>query len=383
MKNPKKLTYKEYWDFMDQIATPHALYLVPTNLEEEKQKFFDSGTYNPQFKYRKSNKKKNFDVLNRLSELEEITDVDPELSKYFIEVISAKKQSAQLLDSIGDDEKFPVISKERFGYPSKYLFYKTGKFLRRRYGDIEISSRSKELKDKKLQYGDVIKIFQKVFEVLGLDDWSIEASKSIASGSFRTAAKTKRVMVDPKIVTNGERIKKTIVHEVMTHALRANNGYSTGYGTFGRPNLVEYLDTEEGLAMFNEEVFGVLRDIDLKRRAAQVYGIYLSDTMSFREVWNAMSSVYPKRNAFDTVLRVKRGMSDTSRPGGYNKDISYLRGFLKVRKFLKDNDLGYKYLYAGKIPLDKLYLVEEGILSRPQVVPSKDAVKSMFRQIGL
>ncbi len=383
MKKPEKLTYSEYNELISQIATPIGLYLVPVNLDEEREKFFDSETYDPQFKYKKANKRKNFDVLDGLSELKEITDVDPELSKYFIDVISAKRQAAELLESIGNDEKFGKISKERFGYPSKILFSRVCKILRRRYGDIQIADRNNKLREKVLHLDDIVKIFSKVFEVLGLDDWRVGQSKAIVASEFRTVAKTKRIMVDPEVETSAERIKKTIVHEVMTHALRTENGYSTGYDTFGKPNLIEYLDTEEGLALYNEEIYGVLRDIDIKRKAAQVYCVYLSETMSFREIFNALSAVYPKRNTFSTVLRVKRGLSDTSKLGGYYKDVSYIRGFLKVRRFLKDNKVGYRNLYAGKISLDHIYLVEEGILPKPQIVPSEDAMKGMFKQVGL
>jgi len=344
MKKPEKLTYSEYNELISQIATPIGLYLVPVNLDEEREKFFDSETYDPQFKYKKANKRKNFDVLDGLSELKEITDVDPELSKYFIDVISAKRQAAELLESIGNDEKFGKISKERFGYPSKILFSRVCKILRRRYGDIQIADRNNKLREKVLHLDDIVKIFSKVFEVLGLDDWRVGQSKAIVASEFRTVAKTKRIMVDPEVETSAERIKKTIVHEVMTHALRTENGYSTGYDTFGKPNLIEYLDTEEGLALYNEEIYGVLRDIDIKRKAAQVYCVYLSETMSFREIFNALSAVYPKRNTFSTVLRVKRGLSDTSKLGGYYKDVSYIRGFLKVRRFLKDNKVGWACL---------------------------------------
>lgn len=383
MKKPEKLTYTEYHEKISQIATPIGLYLVPTNLEEEKQKFFESESYNPQFIYRKSNKKENFQVLDELSELQEITDVDPELSKFFINVIGAKKDAAELLEAVGDDEKFPVLSKDRFGYPSKKLFDRVCKILRGRYGSIQITDRDKEMRDKILNFDDIVKIFTKVFEILQLEGWSVEGSKAIAGSEFRTTAKTKRVMVDPVIETNAERIKKTIIHEIMTHVLRSQNGYSTGFDTFAKPNLIEYLDTEEGLALYNEELYGVLRNIDLKRKAAQTYAIYLSETMSFREVFNAMSAVYPERNAFATVFRAKRGMSDTSKPGGYYKDVSYIRGFLKVRRFLKDNEIGYRNLYAGKLGIDHLYLVEEGIIPKPQIVPSKEIVKELFKQVGL
>lgn len=375
------MKYAEVNKIMSSIATPLSLYLVPSNLESEREKFFESETYNPQFRYRTANKNKG--VFRKLSTLEEIVDVDPEISKYILQVIKDKKQASKLLDSIGDNESFLRISEERFGKPSKILFRRACKLLRRRYGDIQIAERNQKLREKMLTYEDLVPIFEIVFSELGLEDWKLDRSKAIEARGFRTTVKTKRVMVDPNVVVNAEKLRKTIVHEVATHALRGNNGFKTGYDVFGKPNLKEYLDDEEGLAMFNEERFGLLREIDIKRRAALVYAMYLGQTMSFRGVHTALQAVYPKKNAFDVVLRVKRGLSDTSKPGCYYKDASYLRGFLKIRRKLAKDTASYSNMYAGKIPLKYLHLVEEGIIPKPKVVPSEELVEGIFKKAKL
>jgi hypothetical protein len=222
-----------------------------------------------------------------------------------------------------------------------------------------------------------------VFEDLGLEGWSFEKSKAIQSGGFRTAVKTKRVMVDPEVEVSAEKIRKTIVHEVGTHALRGHNGFETGYEVFGKPNLPSYLDDEEGLAMYNEEQYGLLRSIDLKKRAAYVFAIYLSQNMSFRQIYDAVHALSPRKSAFDVTFRIKRGLSDTSKPGCYSKDQVYLRGFLKLRRRLEKDVVGYKYMYAGKIPYKYIYLVEEGIIPKPKVVPDKMLFKKIFKEFGL
>jgi hypothetical protein len=378
----KRMELEEVEELMSKIATPLSLYLMPTNYDEEKEKFYDSSNYNPQFKYRKANKN-NDRIFRELKDLQEITDIDPEISKYIIKVIKYKKQASDLLESIGEDERFVRISKERFGVPSHKLFKKACKILRRRYGDIEIAKRNNKLREKILRYDDLVPIFEKVFEVLGLDGWTFEKSKAIMSSGFRTTVKTKRVMVDPKVEVSAEKLRKTIIHEVGTHALRGHNGYKTGYKVFGKPNLPSYLDYEEGLAMYNEENYGVLRDIDIKKRAAYVYAIYLSRSMSFREVYDAVHGIYPRKSAFDVVYRVKRGLSDTSKPGCYYKDQVYLRGFFKTRRKLEKDVVSYKYMYAGKIPYKYIYLVEEGIIPKPNVVPSKKLFADLFEDVGL
>ncbi len=373
---------EEVEELMSNIATPLSLYLMPTNLKSEKKKFFDSTDYNPQFKYRNPNKK-NDKIFKELKDLEEIIDIDPEISKYIIKVIKYKKQASDLLNSIGSNDKFNRISKERFGMPSHRLFKKACRILRRRYKGYDIVERNQKLREKILTYDDLVPIFEKVYEALGLEGWTFEKSKAIISSGFRTAVKTRRVMVDPEVRVSAEKLRKTIIHEVGTHALRGHNGFETGYEVFGKPNLPSYLDIEEGLAMYNEEQYGVLRSIDLKKRAAYVYAIYLSRNMSFRQVYDAVHALSPRKSAFDVVYRVKRGLSDTSKPGCYSKDQVYLRGFLKLRKKLEKDVLSYKYLYAGKIPYKYIYLVEEGIIPKPKVVPSKELFSKLFKEVGL
>ncbi len=382
-KVKKKMEVAEVSEIMSKFAVPLSLYLVPTNYEEEKEKFLDTYDYNPVFKYRRPDKK-NKDVYEKLKDLQEITDVDPEISKFIIKTIQSKWTSAQILSAIGDDEKFPKMCFERFGLPKYWVFKRACMYLRGKFGDVQLVDSSEKLKNKILKFDEVVEVFNKTFEIMGLNDWTTEKSKAIISKGFRTASKSRRVMVDPDVEVSAEKLRKTLVHEIGTHALRSHNGFETGIEVFGKPTIIpEYLNDEEGLAMFNEEKFGVLRKKDVKRRAAHLYANYLGHSMSFREVFNAMRAIYPPRNSFDVVFRAKRGLSDTSKPGAYYKDSTYLVGFLKVRKRLANDKMSYRNMYAGKIPMDWLHMVEEGILQKPKVVPSEEMIEEIFKKTGL
>ncbi|MDD3662032.1 MAG: DUF1704 domain-containing protein [Candidatus Dojkabacteria bacterium] len=377
----KTMPYAEVETLLSRVTSPISLYLTPVNYERERERFFESSTYNPQFRYRPW--KRNDAAFSVLRHVTEVTDIDPELSKYIINVIADKQQAVNLLASIGRDGDFVTISQDRFGLPSAKLFARACKILRRQYGDVRLAQRNKELRDRMLTFDEVESLFTTVFEVFGLEGWTVGKSKGIVSQGFRTAAKTKRIMIDPDVVISAEKIRKTIVHEIVTHALRSQNGFATGYEFLGKPNVSEYLDDEEGLATFNEERFGVLREIDLRRKAATVYAMYIGRYSSFRQVFDAVSAVYPKRNAFDVVFKVKRGLSDTSQPGCYYKDAAYLRGFFKVRKRLATDETGYRNMYAGKIPMKYLYLVEEGIIPKPKVYPTPELVTKVLKAGGL
>ncbi|MBN1618277.1 DUF1704 domain-containing protein [Candidatus Dojkabacteria bacterium] len=381
-KNKTEFTLEEVNEILSNIATPLSLYLVPENLEEERAKFFKEDDYNPVFKYRKA-EKDNMEQLKILDNLRVVSDVDPAISNIILQIVESKKQTSELLESIGDDERFVKISYERFKLPSYKLFRKACRVLRRRYGDINIVESDKKLRQRKLRYDDLVVVFQKVFEILDLTDWEVDKSKAIVSSGIRTVAKTKRVMLDPNIDTNVEKIRKTIVHEILTHVLRSSNGFATGIESFGKPTVADYLDDEEGLATYNEEKFGLLRAIDIKKRAAFVYAIYLAQYSSFRQIFDALRSIYARRSAFEITYRVKRGMSDTSLTGCYCKDVSYFRGFLNIRRKLSGDENGYKYMYAGKIAYSWIPLVEEGIIPKPSVYPTQHLVDRIFSETGL
>jgi len=59
-------------------------------------------------------------------------------------------------------------------------------------------------------------------------------------------------------------------------------------------------------------------------------------------------------------MRAKRGLTDTSRPGGFCKDQMYLTGALTVLRRRKEID--FRALYMGKVSLDDAErLKREGI----------------------
>ncbi|MFB6076795.1 MAG: tyrosine/phenylalanine carboxypeptidase domain-containing protein, partial [Candidatus Nanohaloarchaea archaeon] len=61
-----------------------------------------------------------------------------------------------------------------------------------------------------------------------------------------------------------------------------------------------------------------------------------------------------RRTAFIRTYRVKRGLVDTSRPGGFCKDHIYFQGY---RRIAAEPDLAAA-LYAGKVDADDLDLVD-------------------------
>ena len=371
-------------ELLDGLKIPTALVFTPTNLEIEKKKFFNSEKYNPVFQYRIV-KNSNENIFKKLSVIESVSDVDPRISEFYIDLIEAKKEASELMNAVGNNEAVTDISVSRYGKPTPILFRNACKVLRGRMDSYNVVSSKavKKLRGEYLGYGDIERIFSEVFKEFGLDDWAVDKSMNIVKNGVKVGMKTKKVLVDPNIERSSFKLKKTLVHEVGTHVLRGVNGLESGFEAFSKPNLPSYLDTEEGLATWNENSMGLLSENWLRKKAALVYAIYIGEDMSFRQLYNCVYGILPKYSAFDTVYRVKRGLGDTSYPGIYSKDITYFRGFRRVLNRLKKDPSLYELLYAGKIGFKEAEWVREGLLPKPKRVPSQEKWEEVFKKVGL
>lgn len=381
-KAKKGMTLEEVTKLLNQLRLPTAMVFTPTNLTAEKKKFFKSDTYNPVFQY-KIVRNSNSDILKKLMHVEEIVDVDPRISQFYIELISAKKEANDLMHAVGNNELVTDISYNRHGRPSATLFRNACRVLRGKMKSYDIVDRKSVERGDVLGYQEIEKVFNVVFDELGLEGWGVADSKNIPKNSIKVGIKSKKVFVDPNIERSKYKLRKTIVHEVGTHVLRAINGQKSGFDALGKANLPSYLDVEEGLSTWNESKLGLLTDEWLIKKAAMVYALYIGEDLSFRQLHNSMLGVLPKHGAFNIVYRVKRGLSDTAYSGLYTKDIAYFRGFRKVmRKLEKDPSL-YELLYAGKIDFKQCKWVREGLIPKPENVPDKKRWEEIFKKAGI
>ncbi|MHC1716668.1 MAG: tyrosine/phenylalanine carboxypeptidase domain-containing protein [Candidatus Dojkabacteria bacterium] len=381
-KRKKKMELKDVTTLLTELRLPTSLIFTPTNLEAEKKKFFDSDTYNPQFKYRIV-KNRNAEIFKELSDVDEILDVDPRISGFYIDLIASKKEINDLIYAVGNNSVFSDISVRRFGKPNIKLFRNASIVLRGSLKSYPLLVKESTNKGEVLEYEDIEKIFQIVFQEFGLDGWGVSKSMNIAKNQVKVGIKTKQVLVDRNIQRSKFKLKKTLVHEVGTHVLRAYNGLNSGFEALSKPNLVEYLDVEEGLATWNEYQMGLLTSKWLKEKAAYVYASYIGESLTFRELFNILLGVLPKYSAFTTVYRVKRGLSDTSEPGIYTKDICYFKGFRKVMKKLSEESNLYNLLYAGKIGFKQCEWVEDGLIPKAKIIPSNSMWMEIFKKAGI
>lgn len=381
-KAKKTMKVEEVTKLLGELKIPIALVFTPINLNSEKKKFFDSDTYEPQFQYRIV-KNKNGEILKELSSVKEISDVDPRISNFYIDLIDSKREASDLMHAVGNNEAVTDISVARYGKPSAKLFRNSARVLRGKYGKYNLAKEDKEKDPEMLGYDRIVSVFDVVFKELGLEGWSVNKSLNIAKNGVKVGVKRKEVLVDGNISKSKFQLRKTLIHEVGTHALRSYYGLKSGFEAISKPNLASYLDVEEGLASWNENNMGLLPEKSLKNKAGLTWAIYVGEELSFRQLYNVLLSNFSKLGAFDIAYRVKRGLSDTSYPGIYAKDVVYFRGFRKVMKKLEEDPTLYQKLYSGKISFKQCEWVEEGLIPKASKIPTKNDWVEIFRKAGI
>ncbi|XP_027691614.1 uncharacterized protein KIAA0895 homolog [Vombatus ursinus] len=124
-------------------------------------------------------------------------------------------------------------------------------------------------------------------------------------------------------------------HEIGTHYFRGINNLQqpwsnwTGRKKYGlRPNN----PTEEGLASIHSVLFR--KDPLLWRAALLYYTVYRASQMSFSRLFQDVGKFVKDPNTrWDYCVRAKRGWTDTSQPGCFNKDQVYLDGILQILRY--------------------------------------------------
>lgn len=164
-----------------------------------------------------------------------------------------------------------------------------------------------------------------------------------------------------------------VVHEIGCHVLRSENGYAQPLKLFGR-GLPAYQFTEEGLAEYSEERADALSDDTIYRISGRAVGVDTALKGSFWDIYQAVRDRFDVDMAFDIAQRAKLGIADTSQPGSYTKDYTYLAGLLRIRKFFQSPSTeDIHALYAGKVGFQHLDTVRKlqasGYLQPPKALP--------------
>jgi uncharacterized protein (TIGR02421 family) len=326
--------------------------LNPINREEEFEKFVQDTSYNPQFRYN------SFDVQYHIDGLEQLKiPNDHPLSELFEEIREDLLIEAFALKNIGTS-RFSIEG--IFPRITRNVIDEAKKILREPRQPLP-------KKNKVLSASDLAKQLQATLDQYDCRGWSIIFDRH-ANSRVSVSAGKKQITIREQEMFAQIDADKLIKHEIETHVLRSVNGAKQRLKVCAI-GLPRYLATEEGLAMYNEGIVQPIPQEKFLRVARQVLISYYASKLSFSQTFKLVREYYRNdRTCFAAVLRAKRGLADTSRPGGYSKDHCYLQGYLEIKEYVAHGgDL--KSLYAGKIALQHSYLVQTGLLEAPKVLP--------------
>ncbi|KFO92227.1 Uncharacterized protein KIAA0895, partial [Buceros rhinoceros silvestris] len=129
-------------------------------------------------------------------------------------------------------------------------------------------------------------------------------------------------------------------HEIGTHYFRGFNNNSQPWCNWNgrrKHGLKPINPTEEGLASIHSVLFR--KDPFLWRAALLYYTVYQASQMSFSQLFQDVGKFVKDPNTrWDYCVRAKRGWTDTSQPGCFNKDQVYLDGILRILRYRESID---------------------------------------------
>lgn len=319
-------------------------YLKPINLQDEHNKFLVDPTYNPQFKYRPLK----FNPRNLYTRLNRIEFPDSPMGVLWRKKADEIKRKIELLEARGTDQ-FTQKSIQLYGAPDADLLNLAMEEIKKMPEKFPESGKILTVKEAK-------KLFEQAIEDFGLKGWSVKIKAEMVSDAI--AGKENSVMLREGATFSEERLKGTIAHEIETHVFTAMNGSQQPYKIFQR-GLADYLTTEEGLAVYNQEQ---TESSDTPKKywpASSVIGIHKAINSSFADVYAELVGLgFGIERSWKVALKAKRGIADTSKPGAFTKDFVYFKGYRMILEFIK-NGGDLKDLYYGKINLEDLDIVKK------------------------
>ena len=331
---------RKYSSDMDIIQ-----HITPRNLNEENEKFlrlFHSGViYNPQYRY---------DTIPRLDEAEQAIAAlefgDSGIEAIYRDYQRYLLQSIWLLRSVGDAERFTAWSAALFGQPDESLKEKAMAIFAE-HGAVITD-------DTPCSPEDLKHCMEKAIQEHGFA-WSVSVVDKLTS-KVAVDPDEKTVWINSNVRFSRNDVRRLLVHEFGTHIVRAENGSRQKYHIFqnGFPKSIE---TEEGLAAYNEWKHHLLDIRTLKIYAGRVLAVDLCQNDSFYEAFVRLKDHFPEEECVRMISRVKRGLTDTAQKGAFTKDFIYLNGFYQVKERI--NPEKERILYTGIIGLDDVDRVRQ------------------------
>ncbi len=333
-------------------------HLKPLNLKEEGNRFMLDPTEDPQFEYGELG----FNPLELKKDLDHLKTQcdDTALGQLFAGKILELRQKIELLESLGTDY-FTAASIKLYGHSTEALLAKAKEKLDRKPAHFIPSAKTYSMEE-------AIVEFERAFKSYGLDHWRIKVNRHMVAAC--SAGKQDTLFIREGATFAENRLRMLVAHEIETHILTAENGKYQAYRLFNR-GFGNYLETQEGLAIWNQEQV-LTHDVEKNYRSALlVFVVDYAQKHGFAETYDyCLKLGLTSEKAFQTVLKVKRGLHDTRKPGAFTKELTYFSGYLQIQNFV-GNGGDLKDLYYGKYNLRDLDLIKKVPgLNPPRILPN-------------
>jgi alpha-L-glutamate ligase-like protein/uncharacterized protein (TIGR02421 family) len=333
-------------------------HIKPINLDEEMDRLKEDALYNPTFLYSEMGSSLE-DAKKRIKDtVKDDSSLGVLLEKKRKELVNR----ITLLEARGKNAEFTKASEKLFGRPTKALITSAEKEIAAQIA-CDLKPQDKDM----INAENAQKKFREAIEQYSLHEWSVDIRTKLVS---RVTVGGNKVYIREDAMFSEQDIAALIAHEIETHVLTSENGSHQPYAILRR-GCANYLDTQEGLAIYNER--GVLSSHAEKRynSARNIIGLEyslhhsLAQTRTFLQIELGYSS----DKALQQCISMKRGLGDTSEPGGFTKSMAYFRGLKAIEAFVeKGGDL--KRLYIGKISIEDLEIIEKlPELTPPLILP--------------
>jgi alpha-L-glutamate ligase-like protein/uncharacterized protein (TIGR02421 family) len=331
-------------------------HLKPLNLSEERERAERDERYNPFLSYAKPRA----DLAEFEKKLKELSLDESPLGALLEKKRRELLMRIALIQARGDAQRFTEASEALFGNPGALLVSQATTFLESREAcDLPVPD------DERLTAEEAAPYMEAALKKYGLHDWQVVVRLSLVADC--TVGGT-RIYLRQGALFAREHIESLIAHEIETHALTQVNGESQPYELFRR-GFANYLDTQEGMAVLNQD--RVLSPHSEKRYgpARSVLAVSFALQHSFAETRRYLVEElgYRRDKAITKAIELKRGLHDTSSQGGFTKSLVYFRGALAVRRYLEQGG-EFRRLYIGKVALETLDLAEQVPGIRPPVL---------------
>lgn len=349
----KLLDFTSRCDSLRKKLTFGTTSLTPLNLEDERNKFFSILGYNPIFIYKKFDDRLAHNLLKNLRARLKTLPVPYELRNYLQTYLKDLKLLAKTKASIGSDD-FAYYAKKLFAideYEIKEALLSLPNLDFENYSNNTLYNASQ-----------IAQIFETVLKEYNLCQYKVVVDDS---NPYVIWTGTSTINIGSSIKRYAKNVKRLIVHEIETHALQRHN-----LSLYNNPfiKLVPYKEFNlygEGLAVYNEIVTGTITKKAYNQYVLRLTAVSMLDK-SFREIFDYLLQFVPAKQAFLITYRVKRGMRDTKKAGGFPKDALYLLGYKTILDYVNAG-LRPEFLYISKNPHLSSLLLSENLLYQTDI----------------